>query len=146
VILVILLSDTLLTVVTLAVWLTVFLHQTATPSAKAGKTEMPGRNFPGPVSIDMDHKRIHGHSRDYLVVKFIVNHCHSNKITCLDCKRGHKAFNEMIYYYHFMERILKEPYHCHSIVRLGNTLYILTISLGDGKLEKSNLKFKTSIV
>ena len=35
----------------------------------------------------------------------------------------------MIYHYYFMDRILKVSHHCHPIVRLGNKLYILTISL-----------------
>ena len=43
------------------------------PSANAGKTGIPGRNFPGLVNINTDHRRIHSHTRDYLNVKFIVN-------------------------------------------------------------------------
>ena len=91
---------------------------------------MPGQNFSGQVSIHMDHKGIPDHIRVCLVVKFIVYYFQSNKNYGLDCKRGHKAFNKMIYYYYFMERFSKVPHHCHSIVRVGNTLYILTISLG----------------
>ena len=49
-------------------------------SANVRKTGMPGRNFSGPVSINMDHKGIPGHIRVCLVVKFIVNHFQSNKI------------------------------------------------------------------
>jgi hypothetical protein len=45
-----------------------------------GKTGMPGRNFSGPVSIHMDHKRIPGHIRVCLVVKIIVYYFQSNKI------------------------------------------------------------------
>ena len=77
---------------------------------------MPGRIFSSQVSIDIDHKRIPSHIRAYLVVKFIVNHFQSNKIMLFIVKKGHEAFNEMIYHYYFTERILKVS--CHVALKL----------------------------
>ena len=50
-----------------------------TPATK-NRLGMPGRNFSGRVSINMDQKGIPGHIRFCLVVKFIVNLFQSNKI------------------------------------------------------------------